>query len=468
MLEIFENLAITELASIASTCTRLRTLARKIYKCSKPVLEFGSLDKTPNMQEFVSMLRHFGDLADSITIALVQDAQEEPDQREANRVHTKLINALIEYSTASRTDSLTLHLANFRNLMYADMPEAASLFRKVKRLILIQCDNILGQYMSNSAELEALYIKTSSSSNLNAILCNQFPRLKMFVLHCKENDNELNITEVNTFLSRHKELEHLALTLTENCDFSLIADMKQLTGLSLFRIFYANNAMNMDSFRALRRISTLQSLVFCSSRGEEDEYVPELVEFLNECASADTLEKMQIVTFGEPHCRCNALKDALQRYTQLKSFYFGTGINVDVTDLTNGLQKLENLGDISFDFQFDNVVNFRNVLNLRATVFRYLSRMHELNWCFCYNFDEDEYEYLGDIHCEVDGVSFVFNENFDDESVDESDDFKTVISFYHRRHAEGSWFNYYDYDEFIDLLCHKINFNIYGLLCNFN
>lgn len=456
LLEILEYLTTTELATVASTCTRLRALARRIFKCNHQVAVFNHLTKPPNMQQFVSILRHFNDLVNSIVVKLEQDAPETPDQIvETNQMYTNLFNAIIKYCSATRIDDLIL--SHVKNLIYDDISDAESLLRKVKKLALMHCDDIFGQYVNNSTELEILivnHIRCHSTSN--AILRNQFPRLKFLLLFDYEDKSTeaghttITITEMNTFLSNHKELEELNLHLNQDCDYSLslIADMKLLKSLRLF------NTSSEDAFGVLASLSTLETLLLSSA----DVFLPQMVvKFLNECASADTLEELSIQLFETSNCRCNEIKNALKRFNQLKSLDIGYNIHIDITNLTTELQLerlTSNISEISVEPDLDDELEINNVL--QANVLRCLSRIDEINWCFCGSFelwdDDDEYEYLGEVQCIEDRIWFVDNKNDDDKHP------KNVIITVYRRTLEGE----HDYfKEFADFYWKNIYMFLY-------
>lgn len=173
---------------------------------------------------------------------------------------------------------------------------------------MMHCDDTGAGFLNESLELEELSVISNCISNQsNAILCHRFPCLRSFRFQCYENNYEayktFNITQLNTFLSNHIKLEDISLQLLKNCDYSLITDMKQLKKLNLYHNFCGTDA---EANFTLANMPNLESLTL---RGRGDAFLPQTIQFLNECASADTLEELIVYTFRYSICRCNEIKD---------------------------------------------------------------------------------------------------------------------------------------------------------------
>lgn len=111
LLQILENLyAAEDLSAVALTCTRLRAIARKVYKCYRRDVVLHKDMTHPTTQQFVGILRNFGDMITSITIALAENVPDEP-----NQTYTNLFNAMAKYCADTPIDSL--FLSRFTNLI---------------------------------------------------------------------------------------------------------------------------------------------------------------------------------------------------------------------------------------------------------------------------------------------------------------------------------------------------------------
>lgn len=109
----------------------------------------------------------------------------------------------------------------------------------------------------------------------------------------------------------------------------------------------------------------------------------------------------------------------------------------------HGLKQLRNLGDKGLASNDADA--------LRAANVRGLGQMDELDWCFCHKISPSnaDYQHLGNIHREADKIYRAYNSWTLQHG---------IISFYIRPHAEGSWFVYDEFMEFIEYFCEKFTY----------
>lgn len=147
LLKIFENLSVPELGVIASTCSRLKTIARDVFSRHHKLncLEIG-IHSTEHRQQAAAILRHFGDLLTKLKVTYSHSSRDKAS-------NTFLFNMMTMYCTK------TLDRMELRHCYYLqsdDIVDAKALFRNVKELILEDSPRIHAPFLSDAKELTRL------------------------------------------------------------------------------------------------------------------------------------------------------------------------------------------------------------------------------------------------------------------------------------------------------------------------
>lgn len=218
LLAIFEYLSISELADVATTCTRFQAIARDCFSLhhKSNCMEL-YVNSIAERRQTAVILRNFGDL---ITILEIISSHMKDS--------TFTLNMMSKYCTGELEK---LKLSNFYHIQQNKIVDAKPLFRNVKHLILYASSGILGTFLSEATQLNRLELNELYSSNILNIVSNNYPQLRALHLNCsQENPNKIFLID---FFERHPNLIELDLCDSNVYDVSWIGECQWLTKLSI-------------------------------------------------------------------------------------------------------------------------------------------------------------------------------------------------------------------------------------------
>lgn len=227
LLEIFKKLSVSELADVASTCTRLKTVARdafsRYHKSNRLKIDVQEIEYRRHQ---AAILRNFGDM---ITRMLVNFWVKDEEG------NTFLFNLLAKYCTG---DVERLVLMNCKTLQPDKIVDETTLFRKVKELKLYRSPAINASFLSEakqltSFELPGLHARDRHPNKLH-FLSNDYPKLQSLSLEVAHSPMDQNQSEsdIGHFIRRHPNLVELELH-GGKYHFSLIGERHSLRRLSV-------------------------------------------------------------------------------------------------------------------------------------------------------------------------------------------------------------------------------------------
>lgn len=329
MMKILEYLTIAELSQVASTCTHLKRNARNVfYRCKRSSVVKLKAD-SPNGH---GILHHFGDLITNISVLF--------DNHFCNKFsvsNTKLFNRMVNYCTGS-IDVLIMTCA--QDLNNEQINNGAKLFRKVRELRLYFCDNTCGQCLYDARELTKLIVQINYESNI--FLSNKYPQLQSFELSDSLGTGAhvyFNCSELNTFLTNHKDLTEFIFHAHQNFNYSLLADMTELRRLD---ISYHYNEGSQDDFQTVAKFLNVESLKFTIiDPSLQLAYSSEIVEFLHGFSRSNTLTEFELDMHSFFECQCNRMIRTLMQFNNLQVVNLPYGNPcIDITHLRHSLREL--------------------------------------------------------------------------------------------------------------------------------
>lgn len=279
LLEIFKNLTVFEMAKIASTCLRFKSIGRDAFtsryksKCLAIDVTRGKLKKNQYIarrRKTVAILRNFGDLLTNLKFTFCPSYGMETSNSFA-------FNLMVKYCTGSLE---RLELQNLGALHRDEIVDARSRlwFGNVKELILDDSAGIDGNFLSYAKKLTRLDLICHPSKDVVKFLLKDYPQLQSLTLHL---DGRANVDAV-TFLKRHPNLTELELLgggvydllsigeclwlrklsiwNCQKCNIAPIAQLDKLTSLELSTRF--GPGAIMEVFRTSRSSESLEELVF--------------------------------------------------------------------------------------------------------------------------------------------------------------------------------------------------------------
>lgn len=328
--DIFENLCIVELADVASTCTRFRTIARQVFSLWQNrhclTIDMDTFADSPfHLRQIPAILRNFGDLLTKLNVSF-----RYTDQRVSDRIRTLVFNCLVTYCTEPLD---RLQLTGCRNFHLDKINNATRLFRKVRELYLSDSDAINIACLTDLWRLIKLTIDRPPTIKYLSI---DYPVLKSFTLTRALGDEVLtDHSAVGEFLERHDQLTEIEIDTTDYCDLTQIGSMPVLRKLSIQDPYSIKIEENIMPLTNLSKLTTLTLYV------DGDEQMPAFLKSLkskhslveldlwSECWSGDELEFMK----------------ALSRYTRLRKLYFS--VDTLAGNLLLNLHGLKNLRTLS-------------------------------------------------------------------------------------------------------------------------
>lgn len=359
LIALFSKLPIEDLNSMALTCTRLRTVAQDTFKYTHKS-KIVDLDKSiinnekqlARMRDLSQIFRIFGSMMTRISITFQIGIIYDPKTYLAN---TKLLNLMIKYCVGSLE---TLRFQFCRHLVWKKITGEEALFRNLKEFELIEGDYTCDKFAQYVKQVTKLSINGGS---FEKYLKNYYPNLKSFTLNLNWHGKK-NRLLLEGFLQQHTDLTELHLFAVERMDYSIVANMTQLTSLTVDQ-FHAK--IEECSLMALAQLENLTSLTLSTNS--------QTGQLLKNLASAESLRELSL-TFGSwsqnesemegiAHCR-NLRKLHLDRRWDLedKHLIYLHGLH--------GLQEL--IVQEPDDVTADGLIGLIN----------HLPQLKKLNWCY--------------------------------------------------------------------------------------
>lgn len=239
-------------------CIRLQSIARDTFKYSHTT-KLIDLDKSiyqKGVQRYqphnlVNILRNFGDMITRLSIAFNAGVIYSPRPWKSN---TKLFQLMIRYCTAPLQ---TLRLKYCRYLVRKKIAGAESLFRELKELEFFDCDGKCDGFSEYAGQINKLTIVYGP---FEQHLRRRYPHLESFTLKLILDDPRSSMEQLvlEQFLRHHTaKLSEINLFGVERMDYSIIANMNQLTSLSVDEFYCQIEECNIMPLAQLRHLTSL-------------------------------------------------------------------------------------------------------------------------------------------------------------------------------------------------------------------
>lgn len=281
--EILTMLPVMTLSSIASTCTRLKDIARKVFNIihKNTFLEFelhaDSMQKNYEVSNFLHVLRTFGDMIIKLNVTFGRSPQFD----EANTIIAK-------WMCTYCTDKIEyLKLGRCRGPACNELVNGAVLFRNVRELDLLYCDSTVGQYLHVAKQLESIVIYGPKCVEH---FSHTFPKLQSFRWNYSVFSNEIfraDSSAFEQFLRRHSNITAISMSSLKPCNVDQISQMNHLTTLDFSVV------EREDTIWPLGRLRSLKSLTVTLYGDAERQ----LVRFLNHSESLNTIKKIKLIYY---------------------------------------------------------------------------------------------------------------------------------------------------------------------------
>lgn len=364
LIHICINMNVFELSDIACTCTRFRTIARRVYslrhKSNRLRLNMFIMDKPflfYHPHQVSASLRHFGDMVTNLEILV--DETRETDENDAR--NTTIYNSMVGYCTPHILQKLEM-----RGMPYlppGEVLDAGPLLRGLKELVL-ETSDVIDSALLSDAQLTSLTLL--GPMDYAKYLTNDYRQLQIFTMeHFRK---ECDPTLVSEFLARHMHLTEIKLYRSGYNDPVVIGAMRDLTKLYIEEIQY-NEIMPMA------KLDKLNALQLCVAAGRQ------MPEFLNASMSWRTLEELELSQSIQPGDEAWFMS-GIARFTHLKRLVINYGVTFD-DDLLAYFHNLKELRVLSIQHSLpitsDGLVKLvRNLPHLELFVLCKFSQFDEL------------------------------------------------------------------------------------------
>lgn len=327
MREIFKYLTEYELADIASTCARFRTIARDVFWLKfLPNLVF-SLNEESDLiscrhrQQTAAVLRNFGDFCPHLKVTF--------HDGDAGSFHNTIVfNLLVKYC-GETLEQLELTDCNHLQLQPNEINDGKQLFRNIKELILDNSSAIDSRFLSDAKQLTQFYLFRFYATKVVKYLSNEYPRLQKLIL-----DNNLlswGKIKIVKFLKRYPKLIELELNGSGKYDFSSIDQCQWLRELNIW------DCQDLD-YSTIAQLDQLTAFRISVESGE-----PSVMEVLKTSKSSQSIEELQVFLVWVDG---KELLTVFLRFINLKQLSFGFVNDVD-DHLLLDLHCLKNLRVLS-------------------------------------------------------------------------------------------------------------------------
>lgn len=368
--DILSNLNYRELSDAASTCSRLLTIACRVFKSlhrHHPMyidVDFWNSSDANYCRQTVRMLQNFGELVTDLVLSF--DNINAPQKS----FNTRFINAVTKHCT---TPPKSLVLICCQNLQMRYLKDATGLFRNVRELRLYRCDEVIASFLSDAKQLTKLTLNGFHASVAIKFLTNDFPRLQSLVLADITPDCVDMDARFNHVLRRHKSLTEIAVN---DCPFNRnsICELPELKKLSITDC----GGYNLD---AVAKLDQLTSLTLATRFNDG-----ELKRFFKTSKSARLLEELELDALPPLEV---PLFNALVRLTKLKCLTFMLrGGRILDDSLLEYLHRLKDLRALTFE----GALNIST--NGLVSLVRHLPRLERLVMAANSNFGPSQRVYL--------------------------------------------------------------------------
>lgn len=313
LITIFSNFNVSELNTIATTCTRLRFIARKVFSVyhKSNCLDLHHHDHIHCGLISVDVLQNFGDLATNVKTEW-QDMFED---------QVKAFSTLVKYCTGPLERLEMVGISKPENI------DPTPLFRNVKELSLSFSE--VADFLSDARQLTTLTLIVMDFPDVVKILSYDLPKLQSVTLDLDNCDDE-DLTELKANLKRHTGLTEF---VAKNCNFDDLIFVGELPELKTLSIG------NFDHVKLeISPLETLQNLTSLDLRGNITDQL--LIDCLKTSKSHETIEKLELNCCGPGDMI--QLVGVLRRFTKLKHLSVSLYNKVD-SSLFAGIHRLKKL-----------------------------------------------------------------------------------------------------------------------------
>lgn len=302
LVEIFKYFTLFELADVASTCTRFRTIAREVFSLrhkSKLWKIFGDFVANESDPEYLrerrqtfAILLHFGDLLTKVEAYFYSEWHE----KKIHSCNNDFFKLIVKHCTGTLE---TLELIYNEGLRRDGIAVAKQLFRNVKVLNVNCSPGIKGSFLSDAKQLTRLDLLNDSSDQLIRFLSNDYPELQSVKIAITK-DMKRKPTNIGHYLKRHpnltevelldgkfdiksigecQSLTKLSISKCQGMDISAISQLDKLTSLSL--TIYPSQYSLIESLKTSKSANSLEQIWINGYYQDEREHLPSLVRFTN-------------------------------------------------------------------------------------------------------------------------------------------------------------------------------------------
>lgn len=304
LVEICIDYTVADLNSIASTCTRLRIIAHRVFSLRHKSnrldvfidpFDIGINDFAAKRQELLSIFRNFGDLLTDLQVCF---SRHHSDRSSFN---TRVYNSMVMYCTG-KINRLELNWCG--TLQLDQIVDAAALFRNVKELtvLLYSSKGSESCFVSDTSQITKLNLRMFHSTEIVNYLSRDYPQLESLTLDTVFKLN-LDLQEIKKVLKRHPNINELHLNRCPFPDLSLVDELPELRQLSISDASY-------DTLEPVARLDKLQQLSFAIDNEDEA-----LIDFCNTSKSTQSLEDLSLKVYLFDRDR---FLIGLTRFTNLK------------------------------------------------------------------------------------------------------------------------------------------------------
>lgn len=330
--ELMEMLPATALAALASSCTRLRAIARKVFHIyhTNRYVKFDLQKVADENQEsrciprILNVLRLFGDMIVKLDVTFGKSPQCDVANIAVAKWMCIYGSDKIEY----------LKLSRCRGPVCNELANGAALFRNVRDIELMYSDAICGRYLSVSHQLEKLVILGPKCVEHFA---HTFPKLRTFSWSYSVFSQSIfraDKVALEQFLGRHQNLTDLTMSSLKPCNMEQLSELHQLESLTISLVEREDDIWPLGRLRNLKRLTV--TLYGDSER--------ELVRFLNRSDSVHNMEKITMIYFRLSIS--HEMMEAISRYTNLSVLELKEVNQMDDTHLVH-LYKLHELRELT-------------------------------------------------------------------------------------------------------------------------
>lgn len=345
LVNIFIDFTVSELSHVAATCTRLRTIARKVFelRCAPECLDIKmniwNMDYRPedvsnyitDYRRAAAILQSFGDLIANLDVTFCRS-----DVCSSKALNTGIFNLIMMTCTGEHLE--TIGLNGFEAFEPNKLMDAAAFFQNVKEL-RVTSSTIIDDVLSfDPKQLTKLTLASLELPDAVKVLTHDFPQLQSLTVDSIKWNKFESEVHIMAFLKRHPNLAELHLHWTHLEDLSSVAELLNLRKLTIFPLH-----ASLVELEPIAKLDKLTELALTSDKlGRKS-----LINFFNTSKSSQSIESLFLTASFDDDGDILSIMNGLWRFTNLKHFTFY--FNHDSRSLFEAFPSLDKLRVLSLN-----------------------------------------------------------------------------------------------------------------------